>query len=54
MGWRKLRELMKIGSIQEFVRNFSTLMLDIRDMIEKDKLFYLLKGLRPWARTELR
>ena len=28
-------------------------MLDIRDMSEKDKLFYFLEGLKPWARMEL-
>ena len=29
------------------------MMLDIRDMFEKDKMFYFLKGLKPWAKTEL-
>ena len=28
-------------------------MLDIRDMFEKDKMFYFLEGFKPWARTEL-
>ncbi|KAJ7942702.1 Transposon Ty3-G Gag-Pol polyprotein [Quillaja saponaria] len=28
-------------------------MLDIRDMSEKDKMFYFLEGLKPWARAEL-
>ena len=44
---------MQTGTVREFVRGFSTLMLDIRDMSEKDKMFYFLKGLKPWARTEL-
>ena len=29
------------------------LMLDLPDMSEKDRLFYFLEGLKPWARTEL-
>ena len=44
---------MQTGTVREFVRGFSTLMLDIRDMSEKDKIFYFLEGLKPWARTEL-
>ncbi|KAL0445910.1 UNVERIFIED_CONTAM: Retrovirus-related Pol polyprotein from transposon [Sesamum latifolium] len=28
-------------------------MLDIRDMLEKDKLFTFMEGLKPWARLEL-
>ena len=28
-------------------------MLDIRDMFEKDKLFFFLEGLQPWAKVEL-
>lgn len=28
-------------------------MLDIRDMFEKDKVFCLVKGLTPWAKTKL-
>ena len=36
-----------------YVKQFSALMLDIRDMSEKDKLFYFLDGLQPWAEAEL-
>ena len=53
MARRRLRELVQTGTVREFVRSFSTLMLDIRDMSEKDKMFYFLEGLKPWARTEL-
>ena len=35
------------------MKAFSALMLDIRDMFEKDKLFYFLEELKPWARMEL-
>ncbi|KAL0374990.1 UNVERIFIED_CONTAM: hypothetical protein Sradi_3414700 [Sesamum radiatum] len=39
--------------MQDYVKSFSTLMLDIRDMSEKDKLFTFIEGLKPWARLEL-
>ncbi|KAE8690049.1 hypothetical protein F3Y22_tig00110929pilonHSYRG00045 [Hibiscus syriacus] len=50
---KKLRELSHTGTIREYVREFSTLMLDIKDMSERDKLFHFLEGLKPWARLEL-
>ncbi|XP_060673257.1 uncharacterized protein LOC125420382 [Ziziphus jujuba] len=50
---RHLRELRQTGNVRDYVKAFSALMLDIRDMSEKDKLFYFLEGLKPWARTEL-
>ncbi|XP_022745098.1 uncharacterized protein LOC111295720 [Durio zibethinus] len=53
MARMKLRELVQTGTVREFVRSFSTIMLDIRDMSEKDKMFYFLEGLKPWVRTEL-
>ncbi|KAL0430806.1 UNVERIFIED_CONTAM: hypothetical protein Sradi_0706600 [Sesamum radiatum] len=39
--------------MQDCVKSFSGLMLDIRDMSEKDKLFTFMEGLKPWARLEL-
>ncbi|KAJ7974912.1 Retrotransposon protein, putative, Ty3-gypsy subclass [Quillaja saponaria] len=50
---RNLRELKQTGTIWEYVKKFAGLMLDIRDMSEKDKMFYFLEGLKPWARAEL-
>ncbi|KAL0462683.1 UNVERIFIED_CONTAM: hypothetical protein Slati_0155900 [Sesamum latifolium] len=50
---RALRKLEHIGSMQDYVKAFSALMLDIRDMSEKDKLFTFMEGLKPWARVEL-
>ncbi|KAA0059254.1 uncharacterized protein E5676_scaffold84663G00030 [Cucumis melo var. makuwa] len=41
------------GEIQEYVKQFVGLMLDIRDMSEKDKVFCFVKGLKPWARAKL-
>ncbi|KAE8699135.1 Flowering locus K-like proteiny domain [Hibiscus syriacus] len=50
---KKLRGLTQTGTVCEYVREFATLMLDIRDMAENDKMFYFLEGLKPWARTEI-
>ncbi|KAL2232525.1 UNVERIFIED_CONTAM: hypothetical protein Sindi_1432500 [Sesamum indicum] len=51
--WRVLRKLEHTGFVREYVKAFSALMLNIRDMLEKDKLFTFMEGLRPWARLEL-
>ncbi|KAL0294274.1 UNVERIFIED_CONTAM: hypothetical protein Sangu_3222100 [Sesamum angustifolium] len=51
---RALRKLEHTGSVRDYVKTFSALMLDIRDMSEKDKLFtFMEEGLKPWARLEL-
>lgn len=43
---RKLRQLRQTGAVHDYVKQFSALMLDIRDMSEKDKLFDFLEGLK--------
>ncbi|MBE2321368.1 retrotransposon gag domain-containing protein, partial [Solirubrobacter sp. CPCC 204708] len=40
MARRKLRQLRHTGTVREYVKQFSALMLDIRDMSEKDKSCY--------------
>ncbi|TYK01360.1 uncharacterized protein E5676_scaffold29G00460 [Cucumis melo var. makuwa] len=50
---RKLRKLKHTGSIQKYVKQFAGLMLDIRDMSEKDKVFCFVEGLKPWTKTKL-
>ena len=50
---RKLRDLRQKGTVQDYVKQFTTIMLDIRDMTEKDKLFYFLDGLSRDAAIEL-
>ena len=42
-----LRDLKQIGTIIDYVKKFLALMLDIKDMSEKDKLFFFLEGLKP-------
>ena len=44
MRW-KLRELRQTRFVQDYVKKFTTIMLDIRDMTKKDKLFAFLDGL---------
>ncbi|ERN03666.1 hypothetical protein AMTR_s00144p00067150 [Amborella trichopoda] len=50
---KSLKKLKQMGSIREYVKQFSALMLEIRDMSEKDKLVYFLDGLQPWAKVEI-
>ena len=40
--------------MREYVKTFSSLMLDIKNMSEEDKLFNFISGLQPWAQTELK
>ena len=49
-----LKKLKHTSSIREYVKEFSSLMLDIRNMSEEDKLFNFMSGLQGWAQAELR
>ena len=49
----KLIALKQTRSIGEYVRQFSTLMLDIRGTLEKDKIFLFINGLQPWGKTKI-
>ncbi|RVW21233.1 hypothetical protein CK203_114573 [Vitis vinifera] len=49
-----LKRLRHTGSVREYVKEFSSLMLDIKNMSEEDKLFNFMSGLQGWAQTELR
>ena len=49
----RLRRLKQTGSIRDYVKEFTTLSLEIEDMSEKDSLFYFMDGLKDWARVEL-
>ena len=50
---RKTNTLKQTASIRDYVRQFSTLMLDIRDKSEKDKVFLFINRLKPWAKTKI-
>jgi len=49
----KLRRLTQKGSIRDYVKEFSELLLEIPDMGEKDSLFLFMDGLAGWAKMEL-
>lgn len=49
-----LKKLKHTGTVREYVKEFSSLMLDIKNMSEEDKLFNFMSGLQSWAQMELR
>lgn len=49
-----LKKLRHTTSVREYVKQFSSLMLDIKDMSEADKLYNFMSGLQVWAQLELR
>lgn len=49
----KLRELKQTGSIRDYVKEFTTLMLQIPNLNSDDFLFYFIDGLQNWAKQEL-
>jgi archaellum component FlaC len=50
---KKLRELKHRGTIRDYVKEFTTLMLQIPSMPDDVLLFYFLDGCAPWVRQEL-
>lgn len=40
--------------MQDYVKKFSSLMLDIKNISEGDKLFNFMSSLQSWAQLELR
>ena len=40
-----LKRLRHTGSVREYVKEFNSLMLDIKNMYEEDKLFNFMSGL---------
>ena len=51
---RKIRHLKHTGSIRDYVKQFSSLMLEAPDMNEKELLFNFMDNLQGWAEQELR
>ncbi|GJX32362.1 putative retrotransposon gag domain, aspartic peptidase domain protein [Tanacetum coccineum] len=49
----RLRKLKQYGAIREYVKEFTTLVLEIPELSDQDSLFYFLDGLQGWAKTEL-
>lgn len=56
-GWQAREALRKVThdkSVREYVKKFTSVMLDIKGMSEEDKVFNFVSGLQPWAQAELR
>ncbi|RVW19712.1 Retrovirus-related Pol polyprotein from transposon 17.6 [Vitis vinifera] len=51
---KSLKHLKHTGSIREYVKEFSTLMLEIPNMAEEELLFNFMDNLQSWAEQELR
>jgi hypothetical protein len=49
-----LKKLRQDGSVRDYVKKFSSLILDVDNMSEEEKMFNFLSGLQPWAQLELR
>ncbi|GJS12737.1 putative retrotransposon gag domain, aspartic peptidase domain protein [Tanacetum coccineum] len=48
-----IHKLKQSGTIREYVKEFTTLVLEILELSDQDSLFYFLDGLQGWAKTEL-
>ena len=56
-GWlvrQSLKRLKHIDLVWDYVKDFSFLMLNIRNMSEEDKLFNFISRLQGWTQIELR
>ena len=53
MAREALKRLRHTGSVKDYVKEFSSLMLDIKNMSEEDKLFNFMSRLQGWAQMEL-
>ncbi|KAK8346069.1 hypothetical protein V6Z12_A07G190200 [Gossypium hirsutum] len=49
----KLRRLTQQGTVRDYVREFSELMLQISDLNEKEAFYWFEDGLKMWAKQEL-
>ncbi|GLT72467.1 hypothetical protein SLA2020_444000 [Shorea laevis] len=49
-----LKKLKHTSLVREYVKQFSSLMLDIKDMPDADKLYNFMYRLQLWAQLELR
>ena len=54
MARESLKRLKQARTVRDYVKEFSSLILDIKDMSEVDKLFNFMSGLQGWAQTKLR
>ena len=52
MAQELLKRLKQIGAVRDYVKDFSSLMLDIKNMYDEDKLLNFMFGLQGWAHIE--
>ena len=51
MAHHSLMNLRQTGAVRDYIKEFSALMLDIKDMSDEDRFFHFLKGLQPWEQA---
>ncbi|GKV20109.1 hypothetical protein SLEP1_g30273 [Rubroshorea leprosula] len=51
---KKLRVLKHTGLIKDYIREYNSLMLEIPNMVAKNRLLYFMDGLQRWAEQELK
>ena len=51
---KNMKRLKHIGSIRDYVKEFSSLMLEIPNITEEESLFNFMDNLQGWAEQELR
>nr|XP_025888035.1 uncharacterized protein LOC112941891 [Solanum lycopersicum] len=50
----KLKRLRQTGSVREYIKEFTSVMLDIQNMFDEDKLHNFISSMQGWAQNELR
>lgn len=50
----RLKRLRLTGSVHEYIKEFTSLILDIQNMSDEDKLHNFILGMQAWAQNELR
>eukprot|EP00253_Pinus_taeda_P011267 PITA_11267 len=50
----KIKFIKQTGNLQTYQREFASVVLELPDMAERDKVFNFLVGLKPWARNEVK
>ena len=54
MAKEALKRLRHTRFVRDYVKDFSSLMLDIKNMLDDDKFFNFMSGLQGWAQTKLK
>ena len=50
----KLKRLRQTGSVRDYIKEFTFVMLNIHNMSNEDKLHNFISGMQGWAQNELR